>query len=81
MTATASRRATFKQSDATRALRAAQKAGMKPSGYKIDPSGAIIVMLHDGAPLRAVQTPPVSGKRAHKPDSGYSAFGRCCALR
>ena len=48
MTAAAPRRARFKQADATRALRAAQKAGLQPSGYKIDPSGAIIVMLNDG---------------------------------
>jgi hypothetical protein len=58
MTAAASRRATFKQSDATRALRAAQKAGMKPSGYKIDPSGAIIVMLHDGTPSQHANSNP-----------------------
>ena len=45
----ASRRARFKQADATRALRAAQRAGLQPSGYKIDTSGAIIVMLHNGA--------------------------------
>ncbi|MBK6708485.1 MAG: hypothetical protein IPG54_13875 [Sphingomonadales bacterium] len=50
MTQTASRRSNFKQADATRALRAAQKAGLKPSGYRIDPSGAIIVMLNDSAP-------------------------------
>ena len=40
-----SRRATFKQSDATRALKAAVAAGLKPSGYKIDASGAIHVTL------------------------------------
>jgi hypothetical protein len=44
----ASRRARFKQSDATRALKAAQRAGLQPSGYKIDTSGAIIVMLNGG---------------------------------
>lgn len=48
--------ARFKQADATRALRAATAAGLKPSGYKIDPSGAIIVMFSDG--------------KSHKPDSG-----------
>lgn len=58
MTAAAPRRALFKQADATRALLAAQKAGMKPSGYKIDPSGAIIVMLHDGAPLHYANSNP-----------------------
>lgn len=45
-----SQNARFKQADATRALRAAQKAGLKPSGYKIEPSGAIFVMLDNGAP-------------------------------
>ena len=50
MTASASRKARFKQADATRALRAAQKAGLKPCGYKIEPSGAIVVMLENGAP-------------------------------
>lgn len=48
MTAAVSRRAAFKQSDATRALRAAQKAGLRPSGYRIEPTGAIVVMLNDG---------------------------------
>lgn len=37
----------FKQSDVTRALRAATAAGLKPSGYKIDSLGAIIVMFSD----------------------------------
>ena len=40
-----SRAARFKQADVTRALRAARSAGMKPSGYKITPSGEIVVML------------------------------------
>lgn len=43
-----SRRASFKQADATRALRAAVAAGLKPTGYRVDPSGAIEVMLGDG---------------------------------
>lgn len=47
------RTARFKQADATRALRAAVQAGLKPSGYKIDPSGAIVVMFGDGAPSRS----------------------------
>lgn len=58
MTQVASRRSNFKQSDATRALRAAQKAGLTPSGYKIDPSGAIIVMLGDGSPVSHVSSNP-----------------------
>ena len=41
------RRATFKQADATRALRAAVAAGLKPSGYKIDTTGAIHVSFAD----------------------------------
>lgn len=44
------RRTTFKQSDATRALRAAVKAGLTPSGLRIDPNGAIHVQLGDEAP-------------------------------
>jgi hypothetical protein len=43
------RRATFKQSDAARALRAAVAAGLKPSGYKIDAAGTIHVTFFDGA--------------------------------
>ena len=42
-----SRAARFKQADVTRALRGANAAGMKPSGYKITPSGEIVVMLGD----------------------------------
>jgi hypothetical protein len=38
-----SRRAAFTQADATRALRAAVAAGLKPSGYRIDPNGVIHV--------------------------------------
>lgn len=43
------RRATFKQADAARALRAAQSAGMKPTGLKIDPTGAIFVTFGEPA--------------------------------
>ena len=42
-----SRAARFKQADATRALRAAQAAGLKVSGYKITPCGEIVVMFGD----------------------------------
>ena len=38
-------RSTFKQADATRALRAAVAAGLKPSGYRIDPNGVIEVQF------------------------------------
>lgn len=39
--------ARFMQSDVTRALKGAEKAGMRPSGIEIDPSGKI-VLLFDG---------------------------------
>jgi hypothetical protein len=52
-----SRRAAFKQADLTRALRAAVAAGMKPSGYRIDPAGAIVVMFGDGTPKAANANP------------------------
>src|SRR3546814_4013481 len=45
-----SRAARFKQADATRALRAAVAAGLKPSGFKIDANGAIVVMFGDDTP-------------------------------
>lgn len=44
----AARRATFKQADAARALRAAVSAGLKPSGYTIAPDGSIHVDFADG---------------------------------
>ncbi len=53
MTQTASRRSNFKQSDVTRAIRAAEKAGMTLSGCKVEPSGAIIMKFHDGASINA----------------------------
>lgn len=40
-----SRRQTFKQSDATRALKAAVAAGLKPTGYRLEPTGAIEVLF------------------------------------
>ncbi|EPR08443.1 hypothetical protein M527_09850 [Sphingobium indicum IP26] len=52
------RAARFKQADATRALRAAVAAGLKPSGYRIDPAGAIVVMFADGAPRKAANSNP-----------------------
>ena len=45
-----SRRASFKQSDATRALRAAQKAGLKPTGYRVEANGAIVVQFGNDQP-------------------------------
>ncbi len=45
------RRATFKQSDATRAMRAAASAGLKLRECKIDPDGAIRLIFADGAPV------------------------------
>ena len=42
-------RASFKQADATRALRAAVSAGLKPNGYTIGADGSITVLLGDAA--------------------------------
>ena len=39
------RRASFKQADAARALRAAMAAGLQPSGYTIGVDGSITVKL------------------------------------
>lgn len=39
------RRASFKQSDATRALKAAVAAGLKPTGFRLNPTGAIEVLF------------------------------------
>lgn len=50
------RAARFKQADATRALRAAVAAGLKPSGYKIDPAGAIVVMFGDALAPKAANS-------------------------
>jgi len=41
------RAAAFKQADATRALKAAVAAGLKPSGYKIEIDGAISIYFDD----------------------------------
>ena len=52
------RAARFKQADATRALRAAVAAGLKPSGYRIDPTGTIVVMFGEGTPAKAANCNP-----------------------
>lgn len=49
-----SRRATFKQADAARALRAAVAVGLRPSGYTIAPDGSISVSLDVGG-LRSAE--------------------------
>jgi hypothetical protein len=41
------RRASFKQADAARALRAAVAAGLRPNGYTIGIDGSITVSLGD----------------------------------
>jgi len=43
--------ARFKQADATRALRAAVKAGLRPSECVIDSSGSIRLVFSDGGPV------------------------------
>jgi hypothetical protein len=43
-----STRASFKQADAARALRAAISAGLMPSGYTIATDGSITVNLEEG---------------------------------
>jgi hypothetical protein len=50
------RRATFKQSDATRALRAAVAAGLKPTGLRCDPAGSIEVLFDGPVRLSASNT-------------------------
>lgn len=52
----AGRRASFKQADATRALKGAVAAGLKPTGYRIDPTGAIVVMFTGAASERAINS-------------------------
>lgn len=39
------RRSAFKQAEATKALKAASRAGLTPSGYEITPDGTIRVMF------------------------------------
>lgn len=45
-----SRRAAFKQADATRALRAAVAAGLTPTECSIDASGTIRLVFSNSAP-------------------------------
>lgn len=52
------RAARFKQADVTRALRGAVAADLKPSGFKIDPTGAIVVLFADGALPKAANSNP-----------------------
>lgn len=41
------RRSSFKMADATRALKAAVAAGLKPTAYRLEPTGAIEVTFSD----------------------------------
>lgn len=43
------RRSAFRQQEATKALKAASRAGLTPSGYEIAPDGTIRVMFGSGA--------------------------------
>lgn len=57
------RRAAFRQADATRALRAAIAAGLKPSGCTIAPDGSIKVDFDD----TVARCPPNPLDRVLKP--------------
>lgn len=46
------RQSAFRQSEATKALRAAARAGLSPSGYEIAPDGTIRVMFGSGVTER-----------------------------
>lgn len=46
------RSSAFKQAEATKALKAASRAGLTPSGYEIDPDGTIRVLFGNGAASR-----------------------------
>ncbi len=50
------RRASFKQADATRALKGAVAAGLRPTGFRIDPSGAIEVQFEGQARSAAINS-------------------------
>jgi hypothetical protein len=43
-------RAAFKEADVARAIRGAERAGVKASGVEIAPDGTIRVLLGDAAP-------------------------------
>lgn len=58
------RRASFKQADLTRALRAATAAGMKPSGYRINPvTGEIEVQLGANDTVMSNSFDAIRGRR------------------
>lgn len=50
-------RAAFKQAEVTKAIKGVVAAGMKPSGIRIDPTGAIVVMFGEGSPKAANSNP------------------------
>lgn len=55
------RRSSFRQADATRALKAAAAAGLKPTGYRIDPGGSIVVMFGEAAARSANSFDDIQG--------------------
>ena len=59
-----SRHAAFKQADLTRALRAAMAAGLKPSGYRINPAtGEIEVQFGNDNPTSGNSFDTIMGAR------------------
>jgi hypothetical protein len=52
-----SRRAAFKQSDVTRALKGAVQAGLPVTGYRVEPDGTIMVLFEGKAPAPGANNP------------------------